>query len=333
MARPKKEGLDYFPLDVDTDQDDKIALIEAKYGMTGFAVVIKLFMKIYKEGYFYKWGEKEHLLFSSRVNVDINTVSDIVNDCIKWGLFNQNIYESEKILTSEGIQKRYMDAVTRRKEVTFYQKYLLINPLDYVGNSKMNVFVIHADGKRVNVNVNDSNGKHDDDSNPQSKVKESKGKKSKEKDLKNNDEELHTRNKSIIDKLLANNLISPGGLNETLNDDIADVFNKFGFEDPGKVIDFGIKTAARGNGRTWSFVYKRLWYWKQQGVHTLQDAERLENARFEGKRWDRQQRNGPQPHSEVVPEWANKQQPDKPHEPTAEDRKRAAELDKYLSSI
>ena len=28
MARPQKNGLDYFPLDVDMDQDDKIALIE-----------------------------------------------------------------------------------------------------------------------------------------------------------------------------------------------------------------------------------------------------------------------------------------------------------------
>ena len=45
MARPQKKGLDYFPLDVDIDQDDKIALIEAKHGAIGFAVIIKLLMK------------------------------------------------------------------------------------------------------------------------------------------------------------------------------------------------------------------------------------------------------------------------------------------------
>ena len=43
MARPQKEGLDYFPFDVDMDQDDKVALIEAKHGITGFGVVVKLF--------------------------------------------------------------------------------------------------------------------------------------------------------------------------------------------------------------------------------------------------------------------------------------------------
>ncbi|MCY9140555.1 DUF4373 domain-containing protein [Peribacillus frigoritolerans] len=64
MARPKKEGLDYFPLDVDMDQDDKIALIEAKHGVIGFGVTLKLLMKIYKEGYFYRWTEREQLLFS-----------------------------------------------------------------------------------------------------------------------------------------------------------------------------------------------------------------------------------------------------------------------------
>ncbi|WP_051577828.1 Lin1244/Lin1753 domain-containing protein [Sporolactobacillus terrae] len=334
MARPKKEGLDYFPLDVDTDQDDKIALVEAKYGVTGFAVVIKLFMKIYKEGYFYKWGEKEHLLFSSRVNVDINTVSDVVNDCIKWGLFDQKIYESEKILTSEGIQKRYLDAVTRRKEVTLEGKYLLINPLEYIGNSKIKVYIINVDGKRVNVNINDSNGKHQVDSNPQSKVKESKVKESKEENLKNNDEEIAQRQKSIVDKLIANNLLTPGGINETLRDDIADIFNKFGFENPEDVIDFGIKTAARGNGRTWRFVYKRIWYWRQQGVHTVKDAERLEDAEFEHKQVSPSKKfNKKSQRQEVVPEWMHKQKQDKPPEDPEEVKRRAEYLDEYLKSI
>jgi len=40
MARPQKNGLDYFPLDVDMDQDDKIALIEAQHGVVGFAKTI-----------------------------------------------------------------------------------------------------------------------------------------------------------------------------------------------------------------------------------------------------------------------------------------------------
>ena len=108
MARPQKDGLDYFPLDVDIDQDDKIQLIEAQFGVIGFGIVIKLLMKIYKEGYFYEWTEKEQLLFSRRVNVDINQVNDVINECLKWGLFDQKLYEEYHILTSKGIQRRYM---------------------------------------------------------------------------------------------------------------------------------------------------------------------------------------------------------------------------------
>ena len=47
MARPIKEGLDYFPLD--TKLDDKFELLEAKYGSDGvkvFGCIIKLFQRI-----------------------------------------------------------------------------------------------------------------------------------------------------------------------------------------------------------------------------------------------------------------------------------------------
>lgn len=155
MARPLKEGLDYFPLDVDIDQDDKIAMIEALHGAEGFAVVIKLLMKIYKEGYVYEWTKREQVLFSRRVNVDINSVEVIVNDCINEGLFNKNLYEQYNVLTSKGIQSRYLEAVKRRKEVNFCAKYFLITDVkSIVGSNKIDVFTVNEDGKRVNVNIN-----------------------------------------------------------------------------------------------------------------------------------------------------------------------------------
>lgn len=127
MARPQKEGLDYFPLDVDIDQDDKIALIESQYGIEGFAIVIKIMMKIYKTSYFYEWTEREQLLFSKRVNVDINRVNVVINDCIKWQLFDEILFNTHKILTSKGIQRRYLEAVGRRQKVEMYREYLLLD--------------------------------------------------------------------------------------------------------------------------------------------------------------------------------------------------------------
>ena len=52
MARPTKEGLDYFPLDVDVFEDEKIEAIAGEFGLKGEIAVIKLLCAIYKKGYF-----------------------------------------------------------------------------------------------------------------------------------------------------------------------------------------------------------------------------------------------------------------------------------------
>lgn len=125
MARPQKEGLDYFPLDVTLDMDDKFQLLEAQHGIEGFGVIIKLYMKIYSEGYFYQWGEKESLLFSKRINVDINKVNVIINDALRWKILDEGMYNKYKILTSGGIQKRYMEAVKRRQSIEIIGNYVI----------------------------------------------------------------------------------------------------------------------------------------------------------------------------------------------------------------
>lgn len=153
MARPKKEGLEYFSLDVDMDQDDKIALIESQHGLVGFSIVIKLFMKIYGNGYYYEWGEKEQLLFSKRVNVDINTLSTIINDCIKWEIFDNNLFEKYEILTSKGIQKRFLLAVGRRQKVEINEKYLLLSLEDISVYKNLVIVNNNTYSEGVNVDI------------------------------------------------------------------------------------------------------------------------------------------------------------------------------------
>ncbi len=188
MARPQKVGLEYFPLDVDIDSDDKVAIIEAQHGMIGFAIVIKLFMKIYADGYFYKWREREQLLFSSRINVDINKVKEVVGDCVKWGLFDEKLYETHNVLTSKGIQRRYLEATKRRQRVEMDPNYLLLDKseISVYGNLVINgVNVdINSNDEVINDDINLHSEEDNDDINPQSKVKESKVKESKEESTK-----------------------------------------------------------------------------------------------------------------------------------------------------
>lgn len=141
MARPQKQGLDYFALDV--NMNDEVELIEAEHGIEGFAILIKMFQKIYSEGYFYEWDEKHQLLFSNRVSVDRNKVINVINDCIKWGIFNSHMYDKYRILTSRRIQEHYIAAIYKRVNVEILKEYLLV---DISNKSNINIASVSDNG-------------------------------------------------------------------------------------------------------------------------------------------------------------------------------------------
>lgn len=127
MARPNKIGLDYFPLDVNID--DTLKLIEAEHHLIGFAVVIKLWQKIYSNGYYIKWDEDTKLLFSRELNTELTVINSVVNSCLRRDLFNKNMSENHNILTSSGVQKRYILAASqsKRKNIEFITEFTLVN--------------------------------------------------------------------------------------------------------------------------------------------------------------------------------------------------------------
>ena len=164
MARPIKSGLDYFPLDCVLD--DKIKLIEAEFGLKGFAVIIKLYQKIYAEqGYYCKWTKEIALLFTKENGLNGNVVLRIIKSAIYRGIFDKNMYERFSILTSIGIQKRYLEAASRRKAVFVNPEYLLISHTLLPQNVSTNS--VNVDNNKVSANTN-----------PQRKVKKSKVKES-----------------------------------------------------------------------------------------------------------------------------------------------------------
>ena len=193
MARPQKSGIDYFT--IDTNMEDKIKLVEAKYGLEGFGFLIKLWQKIYSQKYYIEWTEEIQLLFSSEVNVNINKINDIINDCVKWGVFNQELFEKYNILTSHGIQLRYKEATYRRKKVEMKEDYLLLK------DDEINSNIVNENNNPINDNKNLKN----DDKSTQSKVKESKVKESKVKEEEKEEsesEKLFTKNVDKFEKYL-----------------------------------------------------------------------------------------------------------------------------------
>lgn len=169
MARPTKQGVDYFPLDV--HMDDKFKFIEIKYKLEGFAVVIKLMQRIYSNGYWCKWTEDEQLLFCDENRVDLPVLHEVFLECLKRGIFHEGMYLNHSILTSKGIQKRYKEMIRRRKDVEWMTEYLLIDD-------------INASSTVVIDDIKPSLSRHDDGKSTQSKVNKTKQNKTKENENK-----------------------------------------------------------------------------------------------------------------------------------------------------
>ena len=246
MPRPIKNGVDYFPLDVHLDE--KFELIEAEFGLTGFAVVVKLLQRIYgQDGYYCEWNDEVALLFGKRIGLGGSAVSEIVSASIRRGLFDQTLYDRYQILTSAGIQKRYFEAVARRKVVNVEAAYLLVEVTQVPENVHIN---------RVNVDINPENVCN----NPQTQENKTKGKKIKEK----NDD--NARDGGLM-AYITNNLthMSAGNMEE-LREMMAD-----GMTD--ELVRYAVDIACGRNIRTWAYVRGILDRWICGEIHTLAEAK------------------------------------------------------------
>ena len=143
-----KSGIPYFPLDVELDE--KMELIEAEYGLTGYAVIIKLLQRIYGgHGYYIHWTYEVALLFAKRLGVGGSVVSEIIEAAVKRGMFHKEIFAKYKVLTSKGIQKRYFTAIARRKEIEVDDDILLVQVSHFCKNAS----IIHNNASKTAENA------------------------------------------------------------------------------------------------------------------------------------------------------------------------------------
>ncbi len=127
MARILKSGIDYFPLDV--TMNEKIQLIEVQFGYAAFAMIVKLYQQIYSgHGYYCEWTEESSMLFCDKHKFEREVAEGIINAALKRGLFCIEKYKKYSVLTSEGIQSRYLEAIKRRKEIALRAELLLVDP-------------------------------------------------------------------------------------------------------------------------------------------------------------------------------------------------------------
>ena len=125
------DGINYFPVGVNFMKENAMEVIEAKYGIKGSAIVLKLLCKIYKEGYFIRWDEEQCLIFANKAGREVQAaeVQGIIEILFIKGILDRNSYLENGILTSANIQKIWMEATKRRKRDLKALPYLLVNDL------------------------------------------------------------------------------------------------------------------------------------------------------------------------------------------------------------
>lgn len=113
MARPHKPGLDYFPQDTDIFHDKKIKRLISGFGAKGFMIHEYIKTLVYGDKGYYIKNDNDFAFDVADFlgnGITEQLVKETIAGCIKLGLFNESLVDRFGILSSSGIQKRYLFA-------------------------------------------------------------------------------------------------------------------------------------------------------------------------------------------------------------------------------
>lgn len=119
MARPRKEGMDYFPHDTDASNDKKIKALKMLYGNDGYAFYFILLEMIYREPNFeLDISDAETIqILAKEVGINEELFMQILTTSIKRECFDSQAFHERSVLTSNGIKKRASIVIEKREKM------------------------------------------------------------------------------------------------------------------------------------------------------------------------------------------------------------------------
>lgn len=131
MARPIKEGFDYFPLDTDFFKNRYVKRLLRKYKSDGIIVLVYLWCECYGDkGYYMNLDETLIEDISDDLLINPERVGEIVEYLFEQKWFHKLVSgDGEDVITSSGVQKRYLSikSQSRRKATDPDPSIWLIN--------------------------------------------------------------------------------------------------------------------------------------------------------------------------------------------------------------
>ncbi len=176
MARPRQDGLLYFSFDTDFFYaDQRIKRLHSRYGSDGMLFFIYLLTEIYRNGYYIRWDGESVDNAIDDLHLTEGLIEQVMTFLVSRSLlYKSTLANSDTVITSPGIQKRYQEAVkSRKRDVYVDAEIWLLDENDTaayikVGNNQ-NKSCVNENKSCGNESKSCGNG-----------IKESKGKKSKE---------------------------------------------------------------------------------------------------------------------------------------------------------
>lgn len=181
MGRPRKQGLDYFPVDTDIFNDFGIRILMAKFGADGFTCYMYLLTRIYKDkGYYIELNEDLELIASQDLGMSREKVRQIMEYLFSRSLLvsiTSTLVVPVTVITSTGIQRRYQEAVKVRASknaVEVRAEFWLLENEETESFIKVKPFLSNSEKKAGFSEKNGSNSEKN--TTKKRKVNKSKGK-------------------------------------------------------------------------------------------------------------------------------------------------------------
>lgn len=136
MARIKKKGLDYFPLNTDFIHDRAVRRLMKREGDAVLSILVEVLSYIYAGEGYYVCADR---LFYEDLSAGLyeNSSSDVervVRLAVEYGLFDAGLFDRCCILTSAEIQRQYLFSTRRRSVSQLDAAYCLLAGEELAGH-------------------------------------------------------------------------------------------------------------------------------------------------------------------------------------------------------
>ena len=156
-GRLPKQRIDYFSLDVDYYADPKFVRLRTEFGIKGEICAIRVLCAIYREGYYIQCSDNFLYMIADDTKFTYQFIKEVVTGMARCGLFDKDLFDTDEVLTSAGIQRRWLHAKERARKLET-SKYWLLDIIVYKNKESVYIHEENEDKNSANqIKSNDMN--------------------------------------------------------------------------------------------------------------------------------------------------------------------------------